>query len=232
VIDELLRSCEGGHGPPPAFFYCSRDTAEPKRSNPDNILASIAKQLASFEPGGRLLEPARNLQQKKMEEESSDSPDLEETHLLLTELIDCYPVTMILIDALDECDPSRRHVLLELLSAAIQHSFGVVKILVSSRDDQDIAHHFDSFPSIMITSNRNQADLANFVTEETNTLIEKRRLLRSSEAKEELKLMIIEKLIADANGMYVNVMWQFDSRLTKNYAGFFGLLYSSRSCAP
>ncbi|KIM73983.1 hypothetical protein PILCRDRAFT_715467 [Piloderma croceum F 1598] len=213
VIDQVLRSCENGHGPPPAFFYCSRDTAEPKRSNPDNVLASIAKQLACIEPGGRLLEPARNLQQKK-KEESSDSPDLEETHSLLTELIDCYPVTMILIDALDECDPNRRHVLLESLSTVIQHSPGVVKILVSSRDDQDIAGHFDSFPSIVITSNRNQADLANFVTKETNTLIEKRRLLRSSEAKEELKSMIIEKLIADANGMFLWAALQLEVMCT------------------
>jgi hypothetical protein len=203
VIDEALRSCENGHGPPPAFFYCSRDTAEPQRSNPEGVPASIAKQLASIEPGALLLEPARSLQQKKKEESSDPSAlTLEDTHSLLTELIDCYPVTMILIDALDESDRTMRHVRLESLSDAIQRAPGLVKILVSSRDDQDIVDHLEGFPSIVITSERNQADLAYFVTKETNALITKRRLLRSSEAKE-LKSMIIEKLTADADGMYV-----------------------------
>jgi hypothetical protein len=209
VIDEVLRSCENGHGPPLAFFYCSRDTAEPERSDPERVLASIVKQLTCSEPGALLLEPARRLQRKKKEEfESSDALTLEEILSLLTDLLDCYPTsgTTILIDALDECEPTMRHLLFESLSAAMERAPGPLKILVSSRNDQDIIHHLDRFPSIVITSNRNQVDLTSFVTEETNALIKSGRLLRSSEAKEELRSMIIEKLTADASGMYVSLV--------------------------
>jgi hypothetical protein len=57
VIEDSMRAFHGGQSPPPVFFYCSRNTAEPGRSNPEAIIASIVRQLSSFQPGLPLLDP-------------------------------------------------------------------------------------------------------------------------------------------------------------------------------
>ena len=47
-------------------------------------------------------------------------------------------LAIILIDALDECNPERRYELLEALDTILQECANLVKIFVSSRDDGDI----------------------------------------------------------------------------------------------
>lgn len=47
-------------------------------------------------------------------------------------------MTTIVIDALDECNSNERQYLLDSIEQILQDSFSLVKIFVSSRDDQDI----------------------------------------------------------------------------------------------
>ena len=57
VIEDAMQAFRTGQSPPPAFFYCSRNTTEHARSDPEAILASIARQLSSLGLGLPLLDP-------------------------------------------------------------------------------------------------------------------------------------------------------------------------------
>lgn len=41
-----LQEFETGHCPPPVIFYCSKDSAEPERSDLNMILTSLSRQLS------------------------------------------------------------------------------------------------------------------------------------------------------------------------------------------
>ena len=76
-----------------------------------------------------------------------------------------------------------------------------MKFFVSSRDDKDICYALEGYPSFDVSSDRNAVDIAAFVHEETSKLVQKRRLLHNSPAKDELIGLIIEKVSRGADGM-------------------------------
>jgi len=142
VIEDAIQAFHAGQSPPPAFFYCSRNTAEPARSSAESIIASIARQLSSLQSGLPLLLPVVATYKKRESEGfASGSLRIDESRALIIQLIEHYPLTTIIIDALDECDSDSRADLLETLETILQESSSMVKIFVSSRDDQDIVCH-------------------------------------------------------------------------------------------
>ena len=202
VIEDAIQAFHASQSPHPTFFYCSRDTAEPARSSPEAIIASIARQLSSPGPGCPL-HPLVVATYRKREAEgfASGSLRMGESRALIAQLVECYPLTTIVIDALDECDPGKRADLLETLEAILQESSGLVKIFVSSRDDQDIVCHLQEYPNLELASDRNTDDIASFVRAETKDLIKRSKLLRSSINKEDLKEEIIDQVTKGASGM-------------------------------
>ncbi len=117
VIEDALKRFNAGQGPPPVYFYCSRNAAEAERSDPAIILGSIVRQLASLQPGLPLLSPVIEKWKKKGQGFSSKGLQVEESCDLILELIEEYPITTIVIDALDECDIEKRQCLLDALKA-------------------------------------------------------------------------------------------------------------------
>jgi len=210
VIEDAMRAFHAGQSPPPVFFYCSRNIAEPGRSSPEAIIASIARQLSSLRPGFPLLDSAITTYLKKEAEGFASGPlRINESCALIIQLVEHYPLTTIVIDALDECDPERRANLLETLETILQESSHLVKIFVSSRDDQDIVCHLKYYPNLEIVSSRNMYDIVSFVESETRALITKKKLLRFSSKKEELEKVIIDQVTKGASGMYVVVPLHF-----------------------
>ncbi|KAF2796410.1 hypothetical protein K505DRAFT_415804, partial [Melanomma pulvis-pyrius CBS 109.77] len=203
VIEDALKSFKDGNNPPPVFFYCSRNPAEPTRSDPKAILASLARQLSSLEPGKPLLQPSINLYSKEEAEGfASGHLQVEESCGLIMQLIGLYPQTTVIIDAMDECDPTTRLDLLRALERILQQSPSLVKVFVSSRDDQDIALELSGYPNLVINSQRNSDDIAQFVKAEVERLIQAKKLLRYSANQTEMKNMIIDKVIEGATGMF------------------------------
>ena len=201
VIEDAMKRFEAGQGPPPVYFYCSRNAAEAERSDPAIILGSIVRQLACVQLGLPLLPPVVEKWKKKGQGFSSNGLQVEESCELILELIEQYPMTTIVIDALDECDPDRRQLLLDAFEDILEGSLGLVKIFVSSRDDQDIVCTLREYPNFDIVSTRNTVDIEAFVRTETERLVKKRRLLRNSNAREELKALIIDRVSKGADGM-------------------------------
>ena len=202
VVEDGLKDFDLGHSPPPAYFYCSRNPAEPARSKPEAILASIVRQLANLKPENPLLEPIiTSYKNEEMKGFPSGKLGIRESCVIVLQLVEHYPLTTIVIDALDECDPETRFELLEALERILQESSNLVKIFVSSRNDQDITFNLQHYPNLEIASSKNRDDIAGFVRNEVCELIQKRRLLPDSSNKEGLKELIINKVTEGASGM-------------------------------
>jgi len=77
----------------------------------------------------------------------------------------------------------------------------LVKIFVSSRDDQDLVWHLRNYPNLELSSRKNKDDITSFVREETVFLVRRGKLLRGSADRESLQTEIIEKVTKDADGM-------------------------------
>jgi hypothetical protein len=204
VIEDAKKSFLNGYSPAPALFYCSRNTAEPTRSNPDAIVASIARQLSSLQPGHPLLPPVVAAYKEREREGFASGPlGIDESCSLIIQFSEQYPMMTIIIDALDECDLDKRADLLENLESILQKSICLVKIFVSSRDDQDIVCHLRDYPNLQLSSESNKDDISLFVTSETESLIRRKKLLALSTNKEKLKVEIIRTVTRDAGGMLV-----------------------------
>jgi hypothetical protein len=139
--------------------------------------------------------------QREAEGFASGSLRIDESRVLIIQLVEHYPLTTMVIDALDECDPEKRTDLLETLETILRESSSLVKIFVSSRDDQDIVCHLQDYPNLEVASDRNMDDIASFVRAETQGLIRRNKLLRFSINKEELKESIINQITKGASGM-------------------------------
>jgi hypothetical protein len=197
-----MRTFRAGHNPPPAFFYCSRNPAEPTRSIPEAILASLARQLSNLQPGDPLLSPTIEFFRKKEAQGFASGPlRIDESRELIIQLIEHYPLTLIIIDAFDECDSEKRADLLEALETILRESSSLVKIFISSRDDQDIVFQLAQYPNLEISSDRNSDDIASFVKVEIKKLIQKKRLLKHSQARNEMEKLIVDKVVQGAAGM-------------------------------
>jgi hypothetical protein len=202
VIDDAVGDFKAGYSPPPVFFYCSRNTAEPTRSNPTTILASLTRQLSHLQSGSPLLEPTVSLYNQKEEEAfASGSLRLKEIRTLTIQLAEYYPLVTIIIDALDECDPDNREDLVDTLETILQESTTLIKVFISSRDDQDIVFRLKQYPNLEISCNRNSKDLNNFIQHKTKELIRKRKLLKYTQSRERMETFIVNGIAKKAAGM-------------------------------
>ena len=187
--------------PPPVFFYCTRNAAEPERSKPKSILASIIGQLSCVQPGASLLAPVIKMYKIQGEGFETSGIDLDDSKDLIISMIETYDMATIVIDALDECDPQTRQDLLDTLEVILRESLGLVKIFVSSRDDQDIVDTLRNYPNMEVSSQKNSADTSSCVSTETKRLVENGQLLRHSQSKPEMMNMIITEVSRGADGM-------------------------------
>lgn len=199
MIDELSREITTAQQAPPiAYFYCARDTAEPERSNPKEVLLSIARQLS----GKDHTLPIRTPTVQKyftMTSLTRRRLTLQEVTDLILSLTNENPATII-IDALDECDALHRYELLETLDVIIQQSSNIVKVFVSSREDSDIICKLENSPNLYIDAEDNKKDIENFIRVEVAEAILKKRLLNGN-VSVRLRQLIVERLGKDAQGM-------------------------------
>ena len=203
VIDRFVDDFEADRSLNPIYFYCQRNSAEPERSDPEAILRSLVRQMSCLRPGGALLQPVRDFYDKRKKEGfAAGSPDSDDCTALILVITKHRPMTTIVIDALDECDPEKRYVLLDALSKVVTDSTGLVKIFISSRDERDIVLHLGECPNIKIQASHNRDDIARYVNSEVSNVIHSRKW-RSGKVdeniEEEIKLALIEK----AQGMSV-----------------------------
>ncbi|KAF7931270.1 hypothetical protein EAE99_003741 [Botrytis elliptica] len=209
VIESLCQeSSSMGTAAPVAYFYCSRNTAEPERANPDEVLRSILEQVSSNTANLPIRKPVVEVYTKLKKENRGLSPqerlNLHETTEVLLKILQVDPFYVV-IDALDECDPSERYSLIESLKTIIDESASVVKVFISSRRDNDIVSQFDESPCISIQPGNISNDIENYVKKEVSEAIEKKRIVKGKlipEEKKKIEQQITQALIDGSQGMF------------------------------
>jgi len=134
---------------------------------------------------------------------------LDEAVGIILALLESNPATII-IDGLDECDPTKRQDLLNSLGKIIQESHNVIKVFLSSRDDHDLVRHLKRLPNLYIHAKDNEEDIRRFVQSRVEEAIRKGRLL-CGEVPGSLKSTIVQTLIQKAEGMFRLVSLHIDS---------------------
>jgi cytochrome b involved in lipid metabolism len=185
---------------PFAYFYCARNTAEPQRSDPAEVLPAVLKQLMCYKANS-----AREYRRRKQEADKDGSDiarlDIWETTNHIIKAAAEMPVTMF-IDALDECRPDQRYQLLHALDMLLHDSIHLVKVLVSSREDADIVLKLKRSPNIYIKIDDNMHDIDRFVQAEIQKALIDGRLLKGR-VSPQLQHLITKTLARKAKGMCV-----------------------------
>lgn len=180
-----------------AFFYCVRDAAEPERADPDEIFRCILRQLSLN--NSQIIERLITRQNEIKPDGFISSLKCSESVEWILEFLHDKPTTIIL-DALDECNPIDRQIMLSALEDLIERSRSLLKIFISSRDDQDIVDRLKEVPSVPVTVKDNKHDIEGYVNSEIVKAIEQERLL-CGRVSYETKAYIIRTLISQARGM-------------------------------
>jgi hypothetical protein len=197
VVDHLLETFQRSQGDEAlAYFYCDRNIAE--RHDPLSILRSFVLQLSTSRDGDDVQPCLVEVYEQKKRKGPAD-PDLSESDCveLLHTLVDIYPQTTIVLDALDEANRERRASLLDVLDSLVASSSKLVKVFVSSRRDADIKRQYEAGPNVAIEATDNAHDISTFVTAEL-ALYEKRRRRTLPLA---LRRDIVRVLQEKSNGM-------------------------------
>lgn len=176
VVETLLRESSTDNTNRPHYYYCVRDNLQKERADPQFILASVVRQMCSLEYDGPILRPAAELCERR-KGEASKRPTMEESVELIISMSASRPTTYIIIDALDECNPNLRGDLLEALRTIVEQSSGVVKIFVSSRDDQDIVNYFAKQPHVRIDARKTNEDLELFIETAVEKALRRKEIL-------------------------------------------------------
>lgn len=199
VIDHLQEATS--RGPEPlAYFYCVRNPAELERANVEEILYSILRQLLSQAPSLAAWELVQH-KHGELKREYGSQPrklTLDESKDSILDMIKIYPSMTIIIDALDECDPKTRPLLLEALKDITSRS--PAKILISSRDDNDLDSQTSESLHLHIRDTDNSDDIKQYICYQVEESIRNKILLRGK-ISAELKQHIVTTLTEGAQGM-------------------------------
>ena len=210
MIQHLHRHSSGTSQPAPiAHFFCSRNPAEPERSDSQHILRSLTKQVSLIEEETYLRRPSVEAYEVRRDEAShaGERPaplTVEECIKLICEIGRTIPFTII-IDALDECSSQQRRIVLDALKEIRQRCRDVVKTFISSRHEEDIAAYLENGEVLEVTSSANDEDLKRFVKVGVESFVKKWSTMHDEPTTvlQQLEKDISKALVTGAKGMWV-----------------------------
>ena len=178
-----------------AYFYCNRN--EESRRDPENVLRSFVKQLSISRDEQAIQDALVEIYKKKQRSGfASAQLTYEEAESLLSKLMQAYSRTTLVLDALDECREGSRLALIDTFRRLIELS-SQLKILISSRRDQDIKLQLEMEASVGIEATDSQDDISKFVLARIGEDQERRRRPLSDTLRQE----IVETLLDKSQGM-------------------------------
>jgi Cdc6-like AAA superfamily ATPase len=178
-----------------AYFYCNRN--EESRREPGNVLRSFVKQL-SISPDSLEIQDALvgKYTAKRQSGFSSNQLTDSEVESLLEELMQAYSKTILVLDALDECNSKTRSALIETFDRLIKVN-PTLKIFISSRRDDDIQYRLNQKVNLGIEATDNGKDIQKFVC----TRLDENQWRRRRPLSEGLRKEIIEIIFYKSDGM-------------------------------
>ncbi|KAM0426280.1 hypothetical protein ACHAPT_008320 [Fusarium lateritium] len=150
-----------------AYFYCSR--SDPARQDIRSILRSYIRQLSEIPRRSESIHRASyNLAENR--KRVQQDIELQDCKSALVEMINSYPRTTLVLDALDECDSNTRQQLATFLKDLVKESTHLLKVFVASRKETDIETYLGSFQGpqmlVQISTSDNKGGIKKFVNDE------------------------------------------------------------------
>ncbi|OHE99342.1 hypothetical protein CORC01_05383 [Colletotrichum orchidophilum] len=194
-----------------AFFYCNY--SDPTRQSVHSILRSYIRQLGEVTGHPESVHEALyNLYRKKEQIQSDITVNDCETALI--EMINSYPRTVLVLDALDECREDTRRQLVGLFKRLVEKSNRLLKIFIASRLEADIEKNLGSFQGpramIPIHTSDNHGDIEKFV----NTEVDNFTGAWEPETKQRVKESLVEK--SDGMFRWTYLQWEQLKELRTN----------------
>ncbi|CAG5138755.1 uncharacterized protein ALTATR162_LOCUS433 [Alternaria atra] len=198
VVDHVSKSIEPSVDAL-VYFYCTRDTAEPERAEPGQILRCLARQLAYYQPSSTIRTDAVE-RYEALTLGGTQARDLgvDDTLNLIAELAADLASLTVIIDALDECND---------IPALLGH-FGTimgrherVRLFLTSRDDKAMSEWLKTDPHQDILIGQNSGDVRSFVRSEVEKSPKLTQLF-SGNVSPDLKDKVIQILTDGAQGMF------------------------------
>lgn len=187
---------------PVIFFYCNYK--EEGRKEAGSVLRSLLKQLSAQFP--KLHQDLIAAHKKASDEgHNQTSLDSHTTETLIRATISQFKTVFIVVDALDECHPVERKILVNFLLDQAEATNGCsTKIFLASRDEHDLHRIFreKNIGKYVINSDDTEKDIRPFVEHEVTNYVESGAIL-GGEVPTELRAKLITGLIKNADGMYV-----------------------------
>ena len=151
------------------YFYCDRNKDD-HRNNSD-IFRSLVQQLSTPWDGDSIPTCIDDcFAGKEKHGFPSTSLTFQESAVLVHNLLKGYTKVTIVLDALDECEKPTRHLLISELDKLVDGpSSCVLKVLISSRPENDIKDRFEGGTNVSIKATDNQEDIRTFLTEMVRT---------------------------------------------------------------
>ncbi|KAL8753191.1 MAG: hypothetical protein Q9184_005493 [Pyrenodesmia sp. 2 TL-2023] len=215
IVDYTLRRSSSQAYPALlAYVYCSKNASELARSDPQEIMRSIVRQLGVASGARKTIHRAIVNEYEQRETEAQNQGfdvarlSLQDCIKLILHITESDPATIVL-DALDEVRPNSRYGLLESLQQIVRDSVNVVKILATSRDDDQILSLLTNATKMRVEAEYNRADVERFVHDQVNLAIKHRRLL-GGHVSSKLRADLSKALMDAAGEIFQLVIWQME----------------------
>ncbi|KAL8925652.1 MAG: hypothetical protein Q9208_003335 [Pyrenodesmia sp. 3 TL-2023] len=182
IVDSTLcRSSNQAYPALLAYVYCSKNASELARRDPQEIMRSIVRQLGVASARKTIHCAIVTEYEQREAEAQTEGFDvarltLQDCVKLILHITESDPA-IIVLDAVDEVRPNSRYELLDSLQHIVKDSVNVVKILATSRDDDQILSLLTNATKVRVEANLNRADMEIFVHDQVNLAIKHRRLL-------------------------------------------------------
>ncbi|KAF7556665.1 hypothetical protein G7Z17_g1205 [Cylindrodendrum hubeiense] len=203
VVDSLLATAALNKDSTPfAYFYCLKTDTEPERSSADEILRSILRQLAVTEAQANvhaLLYSEFERRSKSERYRRLEIPRLTRKECVdfIVEVANDDPVT-ILLDGVDQIEEHDRFTLLDALDRVISEAANVVKVFLTSRNDNEMPSSFPATRKITITRQNTHSDMVDFIFQG----IDDARLL-GGKMSPEMRTSLANMLLNGADEMFL-----------------------------
>ena len=186
-----------------AIVYC--DSRQQNYNSAKLLVGSLLKQLCAKEV--EIPDPIK-LKYDHVQVEGGESLTWLGMKTLFLQTLSLFEQeAIILFDGLDECDDPAA--ICDLLKTAVSRPINHVKVFVTSRSENRIIKPLlSSHPTIFLSEEVVQEDIATFVRAEVERLCDNGKLRIGDP---ELKQDIIETLIAKAEGMFLWVRFQMET---------------------
>ncbi|KXH45718.1 hypothetical protein CNYM01_03998 [Colletotrichum nymphaeae SA-01] len=197
---DTLRSSENDEGF--AHFYCDRSLVG--RKDIKSILSSYIVQLLAVSRH-RDRWHKQLLMFCKDAAASRRSLEISECERFVRELVNTYPRSILVLDALDECDQRSRTQIVSFFRKLVEDSDRPVKVFVSSRPETDILELMKTSSCIQISTSDNQKDIEKYIDLKLSQVD-----LGPVWKRQSVKSLVRETLLKKHGGMFKWVQLQWD----------------------